>query len=74
MAKQWTVIEDSIIYGQMKEGRKISDIVDGAYHKLKNRSMSAVMQRVNFLKRNRKTLVFKEFRLEIKKDKLIIHI
>ena len=74
MAKQWTAKEDSIIYGQMKEGRKISDVVDAAYHKLKNRSMSAVMQRVNFLKRNRKTLVFKEFRLEIKKDKLIIHI
>lgn len=74
MAKQWTAKEDSIIYGQMKEGRKTSDIIDAAYHKLKNRTMSGVMQRVNFLKRQRKTLTFKEFRLEIKDNKLIIHI
>jgi len=74
MAKQWSAKEDSIIYGQMKEGRKTSDIVDAAYHKLKNRTMVAVMSRVNLLKKQRKTLVFTEFRLEIKNDKLIIHI
>lgn len=74
MAKQWTVKEDSIIYGQMKEGRKTSDIVDAAYHKLKNRTMVAVMSRVNLLKKQRNTLTFKEFRLEIKDNKLIIHI
>lgn len=74
MAKQWTAKEDNIIYGQMKEGRKTSDIIDAAYHKLKNRTMSGVMQRVNFLKKQRKTLTFKEFRLEIKDNKLIIHI
>lgn len=73
MAKQWSAKEDSIIYGQMKEGRKTSDVVDAAYHKLKNRTIVAVMSRVNFLKRERKTLVFNEFRLEIKDDKLIIH-
>jgi len=74
MAKQWSAKEDIIIYGQMKEGRKTSDVVDAAYHKLRNRTMVAVMSRVNFLKKQRKTLVFTEFRLEIKKDKLIIHI
>lgn len=73
MAKQWSAKEDSIIYGQMKEGHKTSDVIDASYHRLKNRSMSAIMQRVNFLKRERKTLVFTEFRLEIKNDKLIIH-
>lgn len=73
MAKQWSAKEDSIIYKQMKEGRKTSDVVDAAYHKLKNRTMVAVMSRVNFLKKQRKTLVFTEFRLEIKNDKLIIH-
>lgn len=74
MAKQWTVKEDSIIYRQMKEGRKTSDIIDAAYHKLKNRTMIAVMSRVNLLKKQRNTLTFKEFRLEIKDNKLIIHI
>lgn len=74
MAKQWSAKEDSIIYGQMKEGRKTSDIVDAAYHKLKNRTMVAVMSRVNTLKKQRNTLTFKEFRLEIKDNKLIIHI
>lgn len=74
MAKQWTVKEDSIIYRQMKEGRKTSDIIDAAYHKLKNRTMSGVMSRVNLLKKQRNTLTFKEFRLEIKDNKLIIHI
>ena len=73
MAKQWTSKEDSIIYGQMKEGRKTSDVVDAAYHKLKNRTMIAVMSRVNFLKKQRNTLTFTEFRLEVKNDKLIIH-
>lgn len=73
MAKQWTAKEDSIIYGQMSEGRKTSDVVDGAYHKLRNRTMVAVMSRVNMLKKQRKALVFTEFRLEIKNNKLIIH-